>query len=356
MNLSCMRARQLGMGLLLGTILVSTTVSIVAIGGIAADARRYHHELITRQHYLSELAYRLRSFQVELYAWRNSDEPEAPKAVERHFARIREVARKLRSTPLREEDREATGLLDRDVKEVVTLFGEYVTMARQINRERAGELAVQIEKAIGQSANRAAERSQDSCVSVHRKAEALINATNQMVVVLMVGGVIAVLFGLGVVRFLGRATSKHVRRILHATEELGRGNLSYRIDTSFDDEMGQICRGINEMADRLQQTKDQLRETNLELRAANHRLAHSIRRSNRMTRTAREGSEPRDPHADERRDGHVRAAAEHDADAAAGSLRSHDSPVGREPPDDHQRRAGLLEDRGRADRPDRRGL
>jgi len=294
MNLSCRRARQIGMGLLVGTILVSTTASIVTTGGIAADVRRYHHELNTRRHYLSELAYRLRSFQVELLAGDKGGDPKTLKVLELHFARIRTVVRKLRSMPLGKEDQEAMRLLDRDVNETRALFREYIGPARLTDRGRVRELAAEMAKAIGQSANRAAERSRDSCVTMHRRAEALIHATNHTVLMLMAGGVMAVLFGLGVVWFLGRAMSRHVGRILHATEELGQGNLTYRVDTSFDDEMGRIGQGINEMADRLKRTKDQLRETNLELRAANHRLVHSIRRANRMARTAREGSEARE--------------------------------------------------------------
>ena len=55
--------------------------------------------------------------------------------------------------------------------------------------------------------------------------------------------------------------------------------------------------------------------------------------------------EPRDPHADERRDRHDRAAARHPADARAAGVRRDDPHERRRPADDHQRHPRLLEDR-----------
>ena len=59
--------------------------------------------------------------------------------------------------------------------------------------------------------------------------------------------------------------------------------------------------------------------------------------------------EPRDPHADERRDRHERAAARHAAQRRAARLRRDDPRLGRRAADDHQRHPRLLEDRGRPD-------
>ena len=57
--------------------------------------------------------------------------------------------------------------------------------------------------------------------------------------------------------------------------------------------------------------------------------------------------EPRDPHADERRHRHERAAARHAAGARAARLRRDHPRLGRRAADDHQRHPRLLEDRGR---------
>ena len=57
--------------------------------------------------------------------------------------------------------------------------------------------------------------------------------------------------------------------------------------------------------------------------------------------------EPRDPHADERRARHDRAAARHAAHRAPAALRGVDVPLGRGAAGDHQRHPRLLEDRGR---------
>ncbi len=57
--------------------------------------------------------------------------------------------------------------------------------------------------------------------------------------------------------------------------------------------------------------------------------------------------EPRDPHADERRHRHERAAARHEARRRAARLRRHDPRIGRRAADHHQRHPRLLEDRSR---------
>ena len=290
MNLSFRRARQLGMGLLLGTILLSSTASIIAIGRIAADTRGYHHELNLQQHYFSELAYRLRSLQVDLHGRKKGTGLET-RSSERHFERIQEILQKLRNTPLQKDGRMAVELVDRQVKRIRTLLCAYVEAERHIEHDKAKEFADRVEKEIGLSANRAVKQSRSCSVSMHRRVVKLMASTNYTVIVLLVGSTAAVLFGFGIATYLARRMSRHVKAVLRATTELGEGNLDYRIASPFQDEIGQICAGVDEMAERLSKGDGQLREANLDLRAANERLVHTIKRANQMAKDARESAE-----------------------------------------------------------------
>ena len=87
----------------------------------------------------------------------------------------------------------------------------------------------------------------------------------------------------------------------------------------------------------------------------NARRFRQAQRRTRRRRSRQRGQElvprhhePRDPHADERRDRHERPAARHVAQRRAARLRRHHPRLGRGAADDHQRHPRLLEDRGRS--------
>ncbi|MCF8104438.1 MAG: HAMP domain-containing protein [Desulfohalobiaceae bacterium] len=83
--------------------------------------------------------------------------------------------------------------------------------------------------------------------------------------------VIAVILGVGV--YFARSISNPVRRLVAGTQEVGLGNLEYRVDIKTHDEFTELSRSFNQMTEQLQETtvsREELRKLNqgLEQRVA----------------------------------------------------------------------------------------
>jgi signal transduction histidine kinase len=80
------------------------------------------------------------------------------------------------------------------------------------------------------------------------------------VVVLGAASIFALISSTGVAILLSRRLVKRLERLGGAAEALARGDLSQRVDAGADDEVGQLARRFNRMADDLEQTLGQLRD------------------------------------------------------------------------------------------------
>jgi len=70
---------------------------------------------------------------------------------------------------------------------------------------------------------------------------------------------------LGVGYTVTRSISRRIFRLRDGAVEIGKGNLSYRIEEDTEDEMGTLAREFNRMADHLDETNTQLEEANRDL-------------------------------------------------------------------------------------------
>lgn len=57
---------------------------------------------------------------------------------------------------------------------------------------------------------------------------------------------------------VARAIIRPVRRLVEGAEEIGRGNLDYRVEVVAGDEIGQLCRAFNGMAEKLQESQERM--------------------------------------------------------------------------------------------------
>ncbi len=107
------------------------------------------------------------------------------------------------------------------------------------------------------------------CNEVHERTYlALESLTNKLRlseiylgVMLSVGLVLIV----SVVLLMRQALNKRLRAIIAAADNIRKGNTNYRIDTPFDDEMGQVARSIDNMAERIHVKENQLLTINKKL-------------------------------------------------------------------------------------------
>lgn len=83
--------------------------------------------------------------------------------------------------------------------------------------------------------------------------------------------IIAVAVAMIIAFFLGRAITRPITRLVHATEEIPQGNFPSTVEIAADDEIGILSRSFNSMAVRLKQTLDEKDLANEKLRDLNTR-------------------------------------------------------------------------------------
>src|SRR5579863_4765697 len=72
--------------------------------------------------------------------------------------------------------------------------------------------------------------------------------------------------------YLSRLVTRPVVALAEATEEISRGNLNYRVDVPAADELGDLVRSFNLMAEELQTSRRQIEASSRQLGAANSEL------------------------------------------------------------------------------------
>ncbi|MBW3652997.1 MAG: HAMP domain-containing protein [Actinobacteria bacterium] len=88
-----------------------------------------------------------------------------------------------------------------------------------------------------------------------------------------VGGLALVIaIGVASTMYLRRAVLRPVRTVAEATGRLAAGDLSTRVPAEREDELGELARGFNSMADSLEQGREELEHTNAELSRSNAEL------------------------------------------------------------------------------------
>jgi signal transduction histidine kinase/CheY-like chemotaxis protein len=96
-------------------------------------------------------------------------------------------------------------------------------------------------------------------------------------VLLIVAGLIALAGALGASLVLSRGLVAAMRDLLGAAERIGQGDLSVRLAIERSDEVGEVARAVNEMAQRLEANASDLREQHVVLRDAVDRAEEASR-------------------------------------------------------------------------------
>jgi signal transduction histidine kinase len=88
-----------------------------------------------------------------------------------------------------------------------------------------------------------------------------------------IGGLALVFsIALGFTLYLRRSVLRPVRTVAEATGRLAAGDLSTRVPADREDELGELARGFNSMADSLERGREQLEHSNAELTRSNAEL------------------------------------------------------------------------------------
>ena len=129
---------------------------------------------------------------------------------------------------------------------------------------------------IKQSALRTQGDVQKSLIDVQHKVENRINIDHHHMIqlvariqfMMMMGMVVGILFSIIGVIIMSRSLMKPISKLVMATQRLAKGELSYRVEKIYDDEIGQFAEALNLMAEELQVitvSRDELIETQAQL-------------------------------------------------------------------------------------------
>lgn len=99
-------------------------------------------------------------------------------------------------------------------------------------------------------------------------------------------GAVAAIFSLTAGWLLSRSLTVPLRKLYDATKALGRGNLRRRVEVEGRDEVAEVGRAFNQMADALQETTQQIEEKNEEIRAFNRELQARVEKRTAQLREA----------------------------------------------------------------------
>ena len=77
---------------------------------------------------------------------------------------------------------------------------------------------------------------------------------------------------IGFTLYLRRSVLRPVRTVAEATGRLAAGDLTTRVPAEREDELGELARGFNSMADSLERGRDALERSNVELKRSNAEL------------------------------------------------------------------------------------
>lgn len=160
-------------------------------------------------------------------------------------------------------DREEIASIDEIVKTANTLKGALNAYGIEVHQgSRDSDSAKQMEGLATRTADRIAELGRDAAAYVSRRIEEknkdILKITHfsqsTLGFVLLVAIVATVVNGL----FMARALARPIEKLVAGTKRLAEGDLHYRVDISGADEIGQLARSFNVMAEELTSSQHEL--------------------------------------------------------------------------------------------------
>ncbi len=267
--MSFARTRQLGIGILLGLVILRSLVSFSVSRHIIYQIDRVYTVQQVKRDHVDAIALSLASAAVAFY---ESQFYERILLLDKQFNEAQSQLSGLTKVELNPLEKTSVQNLEQQLKHL----RETISMLRSMNiggtemtlAFRHAELGPLVAKAMQQATTL---RSQIDLSAATFRHHAALNLTS---LVLAIGTVLTVLAGVSVSLLLTWALTRHIERITQAIQEIGRGNLAYRIDSPFTDEVGQLAVGIDNMATQLEASQGRLDETFAALTEARHLSDH----------------------------------------------------------------------------------
>jgi signal transduction histidine kinase/CheY-like chemotaxis protein/HPt (histidine-containing phosphotransfer) domain-containing protein len=245
--------RRLGIWTLLAIVLVGAVFAVSSLRRVVREVTHKVEFQELKERQFTQMALRFAMIGSDFYRHRQGQRlpQELPRLVQQ-LNTIRSILTQLQAMSLTPAETEGVTKLRGEEKRFRTAL--YVFIESGIDdpaQETAAKALADMEQLIDDAVDRAIHYSYRASEIIETTNQDIVGSARTTTVGLTVGAVAAAIVGVLVSVLLSWAFNRHLRAIASATEEFGRGNFSYRINSRFKDSMGKLATSIDDMGGRL---------------------------------------------------------------------------------------------------------
>jgi signal transduction histidine kinase/CheY-like chemotaxis protein/HPt (histidine-containing phosphotransfer) domain-containing protein len=253
-NISFSTARRLGIWTLLAIVIGGAFFAVTSFRRVVKEIHLKVELQELKERQFTQMALRFAMVGADFYRAKQAENPrERLGKLLQQLNNIRSILAQLQTLPLSAIESEGVTKLRLEERRFRTAL--YVFLEAGVDdpaQETAAKAVKDIEVLIDDAVDRATFYAYRTSELIESANAEILRSANKTVVALTVGAVVAALSGVLLSLLLSSTFKRHLTAILRATQELGKGNFAYRINTPFKDSMGQLARSIDEMGSRLE--------------------------------------------------------------------------------------------------------
>jgi signal transduction histidine kinase/CheY-like chemotaxis protein len=270
MNLSFSTARRLGFAVLVGISLLGAVVAVVSMRRVVTDMHQKIELHEAKERHFTQMALKFAQIGSDFHRARQQERlHEGLPEIVKNLNTIRSILAQLQAMSLgAAEDEGVTKLGTEETRFRTALYVFVESGIDDPAQETAAKAAADIVTILDDAVDRAIYYSYRTSEVIESTNHGIVASATSSTRRLAMAAVAAAMTGLVISILLSRLFKRHLAAILHATQEFGKGNFSYRIKSPFRDEMGKLARGVDEMGQRLEGFETQQQTILAELRAA----------------------------------------------------------------------------------------
>jgi signal transduction histidine kinase/CheY-like chemotaxis protein/HPt (histidine-containing phosphotransfer) domain-containing protein len=269
-NISFSTARRLGIWSLLAIVVVGAFFAVTSIRSVVNQVNRKVELAEVKERQFNQIALRFSMVGADFYRAKQSDNlRQELGALIQQLNNIRSMLAQMAGLTLTATEQEGVTKLKTEEKRFRTAL--YVFLESGLDdpaQETAAKAFKEIEVIIDDAVDRAVFYSYRTSEKIEEANQEIMRAANRTTLTLTAGAIIAAIIGVLMSVLLSSTFRRHLTTILDATQEFGKGNFAYRINSPFRDPMGKLAGSIDDMGARLQTYEQVQQATFDELREA----------------------------------------------------------------------------------------
>jgi len=284
MNMSFSAARRLGIWTLVAIVIAGAIFAVTSLRRVVDEVHYTIDLQEVKERHFTQMATKFSMVGTEFYRAKQdghlSESELGPVMLQLNS--IRNILTQLQGLPLTLTETEGLAKLRQEEQRFRVLLTALVDAAAGRKAEMTSAQAVkEIEALIDDAVDQAVFYAYRTSEVIEQRNRTILRGAGDTTATLTVGAIIAVIGGVLLSLLMSSVFKRHLSAILRATEELGRGNFAYRINSRYKDPMGQLARAVDEMGGRLQEYEqrqhvmlDELSARATELERARRQFEH----------------------------------------------------------------------------------